>query len=172
MVSAPVWQPVAVAQSWPHAALRAAHASLLQRKPASDNSTEYLEQLGLRVLPAGNRLRSSSDFARTTKVGHRATSQSLIFYGHINVSHQIGQSETNGPQIGLIISKAVGGSVQRHRIARQLRHLIKEHLTLFPNNTQIVIRVLRAQDSYTSDVKELARKLAAKISTTESTKQP
>ena len=119
------------------------------------------------MLPAGNRLRSSSDFARTTKVGHRATSQSLILYG-LNQSGLNGsglnQDLVDGPKVGLIISKAVGGSVQRHRIARQLRHLIKPELELFSADTQIVIRVLRAQDNYTSEVKELARKLAQKIS--------
>jgi len=122
------------------------------------------------VLPAGNRLRSSSDFARTTKVGHRATSQSLIFYGLGQTAPN--QDLTYGPKVGLIISKAVGGSVQRHRIARQLRHLIKPELELFSADTQIVIRVLRAQDSYTSEVKELARKLAQKISATNTLNAP
>jgi ribonuclease P protein component len=116
------------------------------------------------VLPASNRLRSSSDFARTTKIGHRATSQSLILYG-ANAPEQ-----KDGPQVGLIISKAVGGSVQRHRIARQLRHLIKPELTQFAPHTQIVIRVLRGQANYTREINELSRKLAEKISTTTSSK--
>ena len=117
------------------------------------------------MLPASNRLRTSQDFARTTKVGHRATSQSLILYG----ANQ--PAQVQGPQVGLIISKAVGGSVQRHRIARQLRHLIKEELKLFPKETQIVIRVLRAQPSYTTEVKELAAKLARKITSPEGVKK-
>ncbi len=106
------------------------------------------------MLPAANRLRSSKDFARITKTGHRTTSQTLVLYA----CAKDGQSA--GPQIGLIINKSVGGSVARHRIARQLRHGIKEHLELFPSNVQIVIRVLRPRDSYQKDLNDLATKLA------------
>ena len=124
------------------------------------------------MLPASNRLRSSSDFARTTKVGHRATSQSLILYGTVPgaTSDVKTPAQSEGPKVGLIISKAVGGSVVRHRIARQLRHLIKDELAQFPTSAQIVIRVLRAQESYSSEVSELARKLAQKISATSGAK--
>lgn len=109
------------------------------------------------MLPAANRLRSSKDFARITKTGHRSTSQSLVVYACAKSGQHI------GPQVGLIINKSVGGSVARHRIARQLRHGIKEHLELFPTNTQIVIRVLRPRDTYQSDLVELVTKLSQKF---------
>jgi ribonuclease P protein component len=50
---------------------------------------------------------------------------------------------TNTPaQAGLIISKSVGGSVVRHRVARQLRHSLQEHLDTLPSGTHIVVRAL------------------------------
>jgi ribonuclease P protein component len=50
---------------------------------------------------------------------------------------------TNTPaQAGLIISKSVGGSVARHRVARQIRHVLKEHLIALPAGTHVVVRAL------------------------------
>ena len=67
-----------------------------------------------------------------------------------------------GPQVGLIINKSVGGSVTRHRIARQLRHAIKDQLIAFPKQTQIVIRVLREKPGYTTELSELVIKVLSK----------
>ena len=67
-----------------------------------------------------------------------------------------------GPQVGLIINKSVGGSVTRHRIARQLRHAIKDQLIAFPKQTQIVIRVLREKPEYTTELSELVIKVLSK----------
>ena len=105
------------------------------------------------MLPASNRLRSRKDFSRTTKTGHRATSQLLVIYF---LTHAQFQSE---PQVGLIINKSVGGSVTRHRIARQLRHAASERVKDFPAHTQIVIRVLRKSDDYRADFTELVSKI-------------
>ena len=110
------------------------------------------------MLAQANRLRSSKDFARTTKVGHRATSHSLVLY--LNQSEALSVE----PQIGLIINKSVGGSVLRHRIARQLRHAIREHITSLPSHSQLVIRVLRPAENYTNELAELVEKVCKKIS--------
>jgi ribonuclease P protein component len=73
-----------------------------------------------------------------------------------------GENLPNGPQVGLIINKSVGGSVARHRIARQLRHAIKDQLVAFPQQTQIVIRVLREKPEYTTELSELVIKVLSK----------
>jgi ribonuclease P protein component len=108
------------------------------------------------VLSSANRLRSSKDFSQTTKVGFRATSHSLVLYVHSAETLPL------GPQVGLIINKSVGGSVTRHRIARQLRHAIKDQLIAFPKQTQIVIRVLREKPGYTTELSELVIKVLSK----------
>ena len=47
------------------------------------------------------------------------------------------------PTFGLIINKSIGGSVQRHRIARQLRHVMRPHIATLPPHTHLVARVLK-----------------------------
>ncbi len=87
------------------------------------------------MLPRYARLTSPNDFARTTKNGFRVSSKFLVLYFNPTV--------TNTPaQAGLIISKSVGGSVVRHKVARQIRHSLREHLVALPTGTHIVVRAL------------------------------
>jgi ribonuclease P protein component len=109
------------------------------------------------VLPAKNRLRTSKDFALTTKTGVRATSLSLVVYLKTN------SSGSNAPQIGLIVNKSVGGSVVRHRVSRQLRHLISAHIQTLPLNSQLVVRVLRNQPNFEAELTDLMPKVISKI---------
>jgi len=88
------------------------------------------------VLPRSARLTKPEDFARTTKSGFRITSKALVGYLYLT------KTEATGPKCGLIISKSVGGSVQRHRIARQIRHTVFNSLNQLPQNALLVIRAL------------------------------
>ena len=108
------------------------------------------------MLPAVNRLRTSKEFELVTKTGERATSLSLVLY------FKVVESSSNDPKVGLIVNSSVGGSVVRHRVSRQLRHLIAPHLSNLPNRSQLVIRVLRKKDSYNSELSELIAKLLNK----------
>jgi len=109
------------------------------------------------VLPAKNRLRTSKDFALTTKTGVRATSLSLVVYLKANTNG------SSAPQIGLIVNKSVGGSVVRHRVSRQLRHLISTQIQTLPLNSQLVIRVLRNQPNFEAELSDLIPKVISKI---------
>ena len=113
------------------------------------------------MLPALNRLRSSKDFARVTKTGYRATTSSLVLYLRIDGSLQ------TAPQIGLIVSKAVGGSVVRHRIARQIRHAAAEYILEIPEHSQLVVRVIGDHENYREELHLALQKLTKKISTTQ-----
>jgi ribonuclease P protein component len=46
------------------------------------------------------------------------------------------------PRAGFVVSKAVGGSVVRHRVARRLRHLVGARLSLLPSDALLVVRAL------------------------------
>ena len=111
------------------------------------------------MLPAKNRLRTSKEFALTTKTGVRATSTSLVLY---LASTQNSTGESAAPKIGLIVNKSVGGSVTRHRVSRQLRHLISEYLDQLPKGSLLVIRVLRPQANFADDLAKLVSKLTEK----------
>lgn len=143
MASALVWQQKAVVLFSHHVALRVAQKSLRNAR--------------LPVLPASNRLRSSKDFSRTTKTGHRVTTPSLVLY---LLTHN---DFSTAPQFGLIINKSVGGSVVRHRIARHLRHALRERVSAFPQQTQIVVRVLKDSKSYIEDLDAALTRAAKKV---------
>ncbi len=84
------------------------------------------------MLPAAHRLRSSTDFSDVVHRGHRAGRPSLTV--HLLPG-------TEGPaRAGLVVSKAVGGSVVRHRVSRRLRHLLRERVLLLPPGSRLVVR--------------------------------
>ena len=87
------------------------------------------------VLPRSARLTSPSDFATATKSGFRLSSPSLVTYLFLTKKEQ-------PAQCGLIISKNAGGSVVRHKIARQLRHSLALQLPTLPNGALVVVRAL------------------------------
>jgi ribonuclease P protein component len=118
------------------------------------------------VLPAKNRLRTSKDFALTTKTGVRATSLSLVVYLKTNSTNSLNETNAgnlNAPLVGLIVNKSVGGSVVRHRVSRQLRHLASTYISNIPAGSRLVIRVLRNQPNYEVELKELMAKVLNKI---------
>jgi ribonuclease P protein component len=45
-----------------------------------------------------------------------------------------------GPRAGFVVGKAVGNSVCRHRVTRQLRHLVREQLDRLPGTADLVVR--------------------------------
>ena len=108
------------------------------------------------MLPSDARLTSSSDFARATKSGIRVTSQHFVGYLYISPV-----TNNASAKCGLIISKAVGGSVKRHRVARKVRHAVAPTISSRPSGSLLVIRAL-GQDgdsNIESEISELIAKL-------------
>lgn len=106
------------------------------------------------MLPKKARLTTSEDFAKATKSGLRLTSENLVGYLY---NPPVAKSVQNDEpaKCGLIINKSVGGSVMRHRIARQLRHDLAPKLDSFPANSLFVIRVLKCAPEYTNELTAL-----------------
>jgi ribonuclease P protein component len=48
----------------------------------------------------------------------------------------------DGPRIGLVVSKSVGSAVQRHRVARRLRHVARSMVDELDPADRVVIRAL------------------------------
>jgi len=106
------------------------------------------------VLPKKARLTTSEDFAKATKSGLRLTSENLVGYLYISPAANNASLEES-TKCGLIINKSVGGSVMRHRIARQLRHDLAPKLDTFPSNSLFVVRVLKSAPEYTNELTQL-----------------
>jgi ribonuclease P protein component len=61
----------------------------------------------------------------------------------------------------LIISKNVGGSVTRHRIARQARHALRDNYPQLPVGGLLVIRALNS--AHDADVSQEVTKIVGQL---------
>jgi ribonuclease P protein component len=110
-------------------------------------------------------LRTSRDFSQVVRGGRRAGRPLLTV--HLDTVDTMDDTfdtmddtaddtvrvdETPGvaPVAGLVVSKAVGGSVVRHRVARRLRHLLATRLPALPAGTRLVVRAAPAAATATS----------------------
>jgi len=87
------------------------------------------------VLAKSARLTESGDFARATKSGIRYSSSNFVGYLYLTQLDQPARA-------GLIISKTVGSSVARHRLARKIRHCIFDNYATLPTGSLLVVRGL------------------------------
>lgn len=110
------------------------------------------------MLPKNARLTTSEDFAKATKSGTRLTSENLVGYLYIAPASDI----QAGGKCGLIVNKSVGGSVARHRIARQIRHSVAPMISDLPANSLLVIRVLKNVPTFTDEVSTVVTGLIAR----------
>jgi ribonuclease P protein component len=78
----------------------------------------------------------STEFGLTVSRGTRAAQPDLVLYAR---SDEDGEP---GPRIGLVVSKAVGNAVQRHRVSRLLRHAARTILEDLGPTERVVIRAL------------------------------
>jgi ribonuclease P protein component len=92
------------------------------------------------VLPAGSRLTRRDEFASAVRRGRRVGRPRLVV--HLLVPAAVPDSLDAPPRAGFVVSRAVGGSVVRHRVARRLRHLVRPHLATLPPGSRLVVRAL------------------------------
>jgi ribonuclease P protein component len=103
----------------------------------------------------------STDFATTVKRGTRAVQPDLVIY-----VHRGNDMATNAPKVGLIVSRSVGSAVQRHRLARRLRHVARGLIYRLDESERLVIRALPSSRDVTSA--RLAEELRAGLRRIES----
>lgn len=111
------------------------------------------------MLPAQYRMRRSADFGATVKHGRRAVQPDVIVYSRVICDRRTDLSEESAldaataspPRVGLIIAKSVGSAVDRHRVARRLRHVARDVLADLEPCEQLVIRALPGSNGATSD---------------------
>jgi ribonuclease P protein component len=88
------------------------------------------------VLPAAHRLRRSVDFERAVRRGTRAGRPTVM------VHTLVPDEGEESPQVGFVVSKAVGNAVQRNLVKRRLRAAIRARVTHLPARTRAVVRAL------------------------------
>ncbi|MCC8927533.1 ribonuclease P protein component [Rhodococcus sp. BGS-1C] len=104
------------------------------------------------MLPEPHRLHSSIDFSRAVRRGRRIGRQDLVVHAYTRDDASCVFS-VGKPRFGLIVSKAVGPAVTRHRVARRLRHICAQILSDVPPTVDVVVRALPgAADSSSADL--------------------
>jgi ribonuclease P protein component len=96
-------------------------------------------------------LRTSRDFSQVVRGGRRAGRPLLtVHLDTVDDTVRINETSVVAPVAGLVVSKAVGGSVVRHRVARRLRHLLATRLPSLPAGARLVVRAAPAAATATS----------------------
>ena len=90
------------------------------------------------MLPARYRMTRSTEFGATVNRGVRAVQPDLV----VHALRSSDDTSDDGPRIGLVVSKAVGSAVQRHRVARRLRHVARTVIDELEPADRVVIRAL------------------------------
>ncbi|MBO0594646.1 ribonuclease P protein component [Nesterenkonia sp. E16_7] len=103
------------------------------------------------MLPKEHRLTSSRDHRATMRHGSRAGGEGLM----VSVLLRAEGPGAGGPswRCGLVVSKAVGNAVVRHRVQRRLRHIVMDlmrHEALETDPGHTLDLVIRAFPEITS----------------------
>jgi ribonuclease P protein component len=102
------------------------------------------------VLPAGARLTRRDEFATAVRRGRRVGRAHLVV--HLLVPEAGPDPVDAAVRVGFVVSRAVGGAVVRHRVARRLRHLMRDRLEILPTGSRLVVRALPAAAEAPSSV--------------------
>jgi ribonuclease P protein component len=107
-------------------------------------------------------MKRSSEFDATVKHGVRAVQPDIVVHAR-RIPEPATTPASAGPQFGLVISKAVGSSVQRHRVARRLRHIARAVIEELQPEDRVVIRALpSSRQAMTVGLEKQLRKGLAK----------
>jgi len=110
------------------------------------------------VLAPINRLTSREDFQRVTKSRTRSHTKTLTGY-------LLSEPNLSEPKIGFIVAGNVGSSVNRHRVARQLRHATRNSIHILPKSSLVVVRANKRDQNAEVEIPELFTSLSKKAST-------
>ena len=64
----------------------------------------------------------------------------MVIHARRDIGADVGSGGAIAPRVGLIIPKSVGSAVERHRVARRLRHVMRGLLAELDRRDQLVIR--------------------------------
>lgn len=81
-------------------------------------------------------MRRSTEFGATVKHGIRTAQPDIV----IHSLRCAGSEAPGGPRVGFVVAKSVGSAVERHRVARRLRHVTRSVLHELDAGEQLVIR--------------------------------
>ena len=116
------------------------------------------------MLPSRHRMRSSSEFAATVRMGKRSGRRTVVVHVRVRETPtEPGAAEAGGEpsRIGFVVSKQVGNAVVRNRTRRRLRHVMCGQLPDLGVGLLIVVRALPA--AATAGSAQLTRDLTGSL---------
>lgn len=87
------------------------------------------------MLPSALRMRSARDFQATVRRGRRTSGQCFVVHMHV-------QQGALDQRVGIVTSKSVGNSVERHLVTRRIRAAIQQVSAELPVGIRVVVRAL------------------------------
>lgn len=94
----------------------------------------------------------SAEFSHTVKHGVRVAQPDLVV-------HVCRSGDVTYPRVGFIVAKSVGNAVDRHRVTRRLRHVLRDMTSPLEQGERVVVRALPGSREASSD--ELRGQLTA-----------
>ena len=113
----------------------AARSSVRVAARVAPSSRPSFTTYGVTVLSKPNRVVRAEDFRATMRKGRRVATEHAIFY-------LTARAGSEPARFGFVISKAVGGSVDRNRLRRRLRAIAHSEVSAGFTGRDIVVRVL------------------------------
>lgn len=97
-------------------------------------------------MAAAQRLRRREEFAATIRAGRRAGRGVVVVHVEAPNATDAAPAPTGGADLpvraGFVVPRTVGKAVDRNKVRRRLRHLIKDRLPGLPPGTSVVVRAL------------------------------
>lgn len=107
-------------------------------------------------------MRSGADFRTTVREGAKAVRPTLITHVVLPTG-----PATRATSVGFVVSRTIGSAVDRNRVKRRLRHLMRTRMSDVPDGSRIVIRALptargASPKSLADDLDEALRRAGAR----------
>jgi len=83
------------------------------------------------------RLRKHADYQLVYKLGRKQFGKQIAYFATPRPADR--RSETAGPRVGLTVPKALGGAVDRNRIKRRLREVVRKNIGLLVAPVDVVL---------------------------------
>jgi ribonuclease P protein component len=91
--------------------------------------------------PADHRLRKHADYQRVYREGRKQFSASMSYFYALRAEESI---VPHGARVGLTVGKVLGKAVDRNRIKRRMRDIVRRRIALVRANADIVLHPRRA----------------------------
>ena len=87
--------------------------------------------------PVDHRLRKHADYQRVYREGRKQFSASMSYFFSAHAGD-------DGPRVGLTVGRVIGKAVQRNRIKRRMREIVRKQLALLPPDVDVVLHPRRS----------------------------